>query len=278
MWGGKNRHDILWWLIFPISCFVCSTYKLPIYTVYTRFHFLINIGEASASRIDLDVGWQTHECWQSATVCVWQEKRTHITDLYQGMMLSLAHIDVRIKARTWPTCMHNTRILTRTGKKPQEVSLRERGVALPRAHFSQADPREREWIEEMWGQGHALEVELSVRETRAANVSWASNARQTKASFKVSQTLQGAAKSNGSVKSSWRGFTDYFSLVSCSKQGFALGKSGKLSFKKSDMNVSWPGWYPLKVMSKYYKGVLIIGSTLMVVHWFIQWFSIDFFL
>ena len=115
----------------------------------------------------------------------WQENRPHITGLHQDMLLSLANTDIRNEAHTWPTSLHNLHMLTQTGKTPLEVSLCEGGFALLRAYFSQADPGEREWIEEMWGQGHSLEVELSDRETRTANVIWASNAHQTKTSFKV---------------------------------------------------------------------------------------------
>ena len=77
-------------------------------------------------------------------------------------------------------------------------------MALWRAHFFQADPGEREWIEER-GQGGSLEVELSDRRTRTANVSGASNALQTNNAFKVLTTLRGAAESNTS-----KGFNEYF--------------------------------------------------------------------
>lgn len=52
-----------------------------------------------------------------------------------------------------------------------EVSLYKGDVGLSTAHFSPEDPGEREWIEEMGEHGHSLEVELSDRETRTANVS-----------------------------------------------------------------------------------------------------------
>lgn len=79
----------------------------------------------------------------------WQENRPHITALYQGMMLTVTQTNIRNKACTEPTCLHNPQKLTGAGKTPLEVSLYEGGVALLRAHFSQADPREREWMEEM---------------------------------------------------------------------------------------------------------------------------------
>lgn len=66
----------------------------------------------------------------------WQENRLHITGL---------HDDLTGTNRLDP---HRHKP-TQTGNTPLEVSLYERGVALSRAHFSQADPGEREWIEEM---------------------------------------------------------------------------------------------------------------------------------
>lgn len=63
-------------------------------------------------------------------------------------MLPLAQAYIRNKP---PTCPHKPHKLTPTGKTPLEVSLYEGGVALSRAHFFQADPWERERIEEVWG-------------------------------------------------------------------------------------------------------------------------------
>ena len=60
--------------------------------------------------------------------------------------------------------------------------MHERGAVLSRAHFSRASPGEREWIEEIGGQGHSLGAELPDRETRTANVSGDFNADQTETS------------------------------------------------------------------------------------------------
>lgn len=70
-----------------------------------------------------------------------------------------------------PRRLHDPHKLTETGKMPLEVSLYKGDVGLSTAHFSPEDPGEREWIEEMGEHGHSLEVELSDRETRTANVS-----------------------------------------------------------------------------------------------------------
>lgn len=74
------------------------------------------------------------------------------------------------------------------------------------AHFYQADAREREWIEEKWGQAHSLPVELFDRETRTANMSWEANVnvcqRKTQAAFKGV-----AQETKGFEESAWN-FTD----------------------------------------------------------------------
>lgn len=75
---------------------------------------------------------------------------------------------------------------TQTGKTPLEVSQSERGKAPSRVHFSQADPGEREWIEEMWGQGHSLLSLFRCQRASLPNVSGASNVTKTKTSLKVS--------------------------------------------------------------------------------------------
>ncbi|KAK5876577.1 hypothetical protein CesoFtcFv8_025913 [Champsocephalus esox] len=113
-----------------------------------------------------------------------------------------------------------THTSSETGNTPLEDSQYERGVALWRAHFFQADPGEREWIEERRGQGGSLEVELSDTRTRTANVSGASNAFQTNNTFKVLTTLRGAAESNTS-----KGFTEYFLFkvdISTTKEVFPV--------------------------------------------------------
>lgn len=99
----------------------------------------------------------------------WQENRPHITGQYQCMTLSLVTTDIKNEA----TNMSEYPLkLTQTGRTPLEVSLYEGGVALSRAHFSEADPREREWIERDVRIGPlSRSGALSDRETRTANVS-----------------------------------------------------------------------------------------------------------
>lgn len=78
----KISSDNFWILIFALLCFnlvflICITHEPNlIYTVYTRFPFSHKYWSRQC-KAALDVGWQTHDCWQSCCGLAGKQATSH---------------------------------------------------------------------------------------------------------------------------------------------------------------------------------------------------------